>query len=205
MTNSVTLASEHDSSDFTTYLERAQHLGCEHVWLIGAGKALAVYVGVFAPQGLLDQAPTVLGLRIFEREPDKALDTVAEIRAIRDRLAHNPLVIPLPVAQIGISWTGVAPPRTGWVPRTEISEELLAKTAESGIEEVAQANGLGNNIVQSVREEVWQRNIDGTDIPAGAAFAAFGLGFLKNSLGQVSSNGAWRRISTPRGHVLIKN
>ena len=59
MTNTVTLASEHDSADLQTYLARAERLGAEHVWLVGAGNALAAYVAVLTPQGLLDIAPTV--------------------------------------------------------------------------------------------------------------------------------------------------
>lgn len=205
MINSVTLASKNDSSDFSTYLERAKHLGCEHVWLVGAGTALAAYVGVFTPQGLLDSSATVLGLRVFEREEQEPLDTVVEIRALLDRLAHDPLVIPMPVPQVGITWSGVAPPRSGWEQHDELSEEKLSAIAEAGIEEVAKANGLGTNIVQSVREEVWQRKIEGTDLPAGAAFAAYGLGFLRDGQSKLTKNGVWSRLTTQRGHILIKN
>ena len=210
MTNIVTLASEHDSADLKTFLERAERLGCEHVWLVGAGSALAAYVAVLTPQGLLDVAPTVLGLRIFERVETTALDMVVQVRAMLDRLAHDSMTIPLPVGQAGIAWTGVAPPRTHWSPVGTMLEIELQLTAKAGIEEVAQANGLGTNIVTKVREEVWRRplNVQGTEqnetVPSGAAFAGFGLGFFDTGIAQVTQSGAWKRIATARGHILVK-
>ena len=210
MTNTVTLASEHDSADLKTYLERAERLGCEHVWLVGAGTALAAYVAVLTPQGLLDVAPTVLGLRVFERAETESLDLVVQVRAMLDRLAHDPLTIPLPVGQAGVAWTGVAPPRAEWAPIGTMLEIELQLTAKAGIEEVAKANGLGVNIVTTVREEVWRRalNVQGSaeavTVPAGVAFAGFGLGFLDTGIAQVTCSGAWTRIATARGHILVK-
>jgi hypothetical protein len=210
MTNTVTLASEHDSADLKTFLERAEKLGCEHVWLVGAGSALAAYVAVLTPQGLLDVAPTVLGLRVFERVETNALDTVVQVRAMLDRLAHDPLVIPLPVGQAGIAWTGVAPPRTEWAPAGTLLEIELQLTAKAGIEEVAKANGLGTNIVTAVREEVWrrplnvQKNEESLTVPAGVAFAGFGLGFFDTGIAQVTTSVVWTRIATSRGHILVK-
>lgn len=210
MTNTVTLASEHDSADLQTFLERAERLGAEHVWLVGAGTALAAYVAVLTPQGLLDIAPTVLGLRVFERVETESLDMVVKVRAMLDRLAHDKITIPLPVGQAGISWTGVAPPRSGWAPLGTMLEMELQLTAKSGIEEVAKANGLGTNIVTAVREEVWRRplNIHNAEtpqtVPAGVAFAGFGLGFFGTGIAQVTSSRAWTRIATDRGHILVK-
>lgn len=200
----VTLASEEDSKDLATYLQRAEHLGCEHVWLIGAGKALAAYTAVLTPQGILDRAPTVLGLRVCERLEDHHLDTVVQIRAVLDRLAHDALSIPMPVGQAGIIWSGVAPPRSNWQQTGTISEQLLEQIAQKGIEEVAQAQGLGTQIVQKVRTEVWQRPIEETDIPSGVAFAGFGLGFLADGQAQIARSGSWTRVTTERGHILVK-
>ena len=210
MTNTVTLASEHDSADLQTYLERAERLGAEHVWLVGAGTALAAYVAVLTPQGLLDVAPTVLGLRVFERVETDSLDMVVQIRAMLDRLAHDKITIPLPVGQAGIAWTGVAPPRSGWEPVGTMLEIELQLTAKAGIEEVAKANGLGTNIVAAVREEVWRRPLNVQNsavprtVPAGVAFAGFGLGFFGTGIGQVTTSGSWTRIATERGHILVK-
>jgi hypothetical protein len=216
MTNLVTLASDHDSADLTVFLERANHLGCEHVRLIAAGSALAVYAAVLTPAGLLDLAPTVMGLRVYERAAgDTApVDMVVQTRAMLDRLAHEALVIPLPVGQAGVPWAGISPPRTEWVPRGTLLEIELGLVARAGIDEVAAANGLGTNIVTTVRQEVWGRPLNVQNqperadapltVPAGAAFAGFGLGFFDTGIAQVTTSGAWTRITTTRGHVLIK-
>lgn len=219
MNSSVTLATPHDGADLTVYFERAARLGCEHVHLVAVGPALVPYVAVFAPAGLLDQAPTVLGVRVFERRCEPVsdggtVDTVVQVRAVLDRLAHDQQNIPLPVPQPGVPWAGVTPPQTGWVVVGSIPVALLATVATAGITEVAQANGLGTNIVQTVRQDVWGRSIPDAPapLPAGAAFAALGLGFLgaekdaaqSTEDAQVSTSGTWTRLSTQRGHVLVK-
>lgn len=226
MNSSVTLASTHDSADLQVYLERADRLGCEHVRLQGVGAALAAYIAVFTPMGLLDQAPTVLGLRVYERLLPEAtvavseigtgapLDTTVQVRALLDRLAHDELNIPLPIPQPGVPWSGVSPPRGDWVLQGDIPSATLAKVAKAGIDEVAAANGLGTNIVQTVRQEVWGRPMTDapSQLPAGAAFAALGLGFLgaesaaASSLenATVATSGTWTRLTTSRGHVLVK-
>ena len=61
-------------------------------------------------------------------------------------------------------------------------------------------------IVPRVRSEVWGRPIDGVEhVPAGGAFAAVSLGFLgEGDPVKVYETGPWTRLSTQRGHVLIK-
>jgi hypothetical protein len=214
MTNTLTLASELDATDFQTYLGRASQLGCASVRLIGAGAAVAAYVPVLTPSSLLDQAPTVLGLRVCERsaaEAENRLDTVVSIRALLDRLAHDTASIPLPPGEAGAPWVGISAPRTGWEPRGTLSEVELQVVAQAGITEVAAANGLGVNIVQTVRNEVWGRPVTVTTasdepltLPAGAAFAALGLGFLGTAVARVSTSGNWRRLTTERGYVLVR-
>lgn len=219
MNASVTLASHIDGADLKVYLERAERLGCEHVHLIAMGPAVVPYVGVLTPAGLLDQAPTVLGVRVFARAGDsvsqtETVDTVVQVRAVLDRLAHDQQNIPLPIPQPGVPWAGVTPPQADWQVVGSIPVSQLATIATAGITEVAAANGLGTNIVQTVRQEVWGRPIADAPsrVPAGAAFAALGLGFLgaekhalvNDEFAQVSISGAWTRLSTERGHVLVK-
>jgi hypothetical protein len=173
MTNTVTLASEHDTADLQTYLERAERLGAEHVWLVGAGNALAAYVAVLTPQGLLDIAPTVLGLRVFERVETDTLDMVVQVRAMLDRLARDKITIPLPVGQAGIAWTGVAPPRSGWEPAGTVLEIELQLAAKAGIEEVAKAKaGNPSSVVRVVAQAAHVQNSEEPmTVPAGVAFA----------------------------------
>ncbi|MFD1213263.1 hypothetical protein ACFQ36_14565, partial [Arthrobacter sp. GCM10027362] len=42
-------------------------------------------------------------------------------------------------------------------------------------------------------------------VPAGAAFAALGLGFLDGQDVPVFTSGRWTRLSTSRGHVLVRS
>ena len=242
MTTILTLPSEHDASDLRVFLERAAKLGCEHVRLIGVGSVLAAYVGVLVPSGLLDTAPTVLGLRIFERSTESdvvgavgvagsvadtvpPLDVVVTIRGMLDRLAHAELTFALPVGESGIAWAGVSAPRSGWEPLGLLSASDLEAIARAGIEEIAGSNGLGTIIVTRARREVWGRPIfsgavviepgggstgdvstllAGTNVGAGAAFAAFGLGFLGEDEPVLSRSAKWMRLTTARGHILVR-
>jgi hypothetical protein len=214
MSLNLTLPSEHDASDLAVFLERAAKLGCEHVRLIGAGSVLAAYVGVLVPSGLLDTAPTVLGLRVFERGAASGavvvppLDIVVTIRGMLDRLARPELTFALPAAESGIAWAGVSAPRGGWHVLGSLSSADLEAIARAGIDEVAGSNGLGTIIVTRARRDVWGRPIS-TDpimrsLVSGVAFAAFGLGFLGEDEPIVSSSANWMRLTTARGHILVR-
>jgi len=59
--------------------------------------------------------------------------------------------------------------------------------------------------VRRVRAEVWGREIPGAEhIPAGAGFAAVSLGFLGDDAVASYETGPWTRLTTRRGHVLVK-
>jgi hypothetical protein len=64
--------------------------------------------------------------------------------------------------------------------------------------------------VRRVRTEVWGRPIEGLEyVPTGAGFAAVSLGFLGDvASGQeqvrIYETGPWTRLTTQRGHVLVK-
>ena len=68
----------------------------------------------------------------------------------------------------------------------------------------------GQALVDRVRTEVWGRPITGHDhLPAGAAFATESLGFLGDDAGadeqlQQFASGAWLRLTSRLGHVLVK-
>ena len=59
--------------------------------------------------------------------------------------------------------------------------------------------------MRRVRSEVWGRPIAGLEhVPAGAAFAALSLGFLGDDEVRIFETGPWTRLTTQRGHVLVK-
>jgi hypothetical protein len=210
MTSHLSLAEQADAADLKTFLQRATRLGCEHVRLASSGSALAASVAVLTKQGLLDQDPTVLGVRVFELAQDhEPVNTLVSIAAVQDRLARDVHEFALPIGQAGIAWAGVTPPAEGWMPIGEIDAAPLVAIAEAGIAEVAAVNGLGVKIVAEVRRETWGRPMlsdSGVTVPAGVAFAALGLGFIPEQGEKLvlSFAGPWSRLSSTRGHVLSR-
>jgi hypothetical protein len=214
MDDELALASALDLADLTTFMSRAATLGCEHVRLSAHGNALVVSVAVLTRASLLDTTPIVLGVRVFELATPSTLDRVILVRALADRLAHGEQTLPVPPAVPGVSWSGVAPPSGGWEPAGKIFEGELEAIAREGIAEVASVSGKGTLIVTRVRMEVWSRmrHLSGIDLPAGVAFAAYGLGFLAPDASsspelpavKVSRSANWTRFSTARGHVILR-
>lgn len=203
--------------DLQVYLGRAGRVDDGSARLIASGGVLAVYVGVLYPAGLLDGSPTVLGLRTFALASPVGFDAVVPVRAILDRLVRRrnelvdptaPVTIDVPPQAAAAAWAAISPPRGGWSPVCSTGAALLETVAGAGIAEVAAAipTGTGEQIVHRVRAEVWGRPIPGLgQVPAGAAFAALSLGFLGgDDEVRVFETGPWTRLSTPRGHVLVK-
>lgn len=244
MSQSFSLQDTLAAADLQTYLSRAARVEEGSVRLIAGSGVLAVYTAILYPRGLLDQTPTVLGLRTFLTAPDVAFDVVVPIRSLLDRLARvreaaesaaaaseqgaveeegrdgdddgavdgavesAPLEVRLPMEAPSVTWAGISPPRGGWRQVGETSYQLLQSTAAAGIAEVADAvpTGTGEQLVQRVRAEVWGRPIEALEyVPAGAAFAAESLGFLaEGEPVTILETGPWTRLTTRRGHTLIR-
>ncbi len=219
MSQAFTLVDGLALRDLQVYLSRASRIEEGSVRLIAAGGILAVYVAVIYPAGLLDEVPTVLGLRTFALTDTGALDAVVPIRSLLERVnrldaemtvAAAPVAMTVPMGVNTVTWAAISPPKGGWIPRTGTTMGVLDRVARGGIAEVAEAvpTGTGAQLVQKVRAEVWGRDIDGLeDVAAGGAFAALSLGFLGDNPGdevRIFESGPWTRLSSPRGHVLIK-
>ncbi|MCU1638805.1 MAG: hypothetical protein JWL94_1452 [Microbacteriaceae bacterium] len=202
--------------DLQVFLARAGRVEDGSVRLIAQGKVLAVYVAVLYPSGLLDENPTVLGLRTFALTDAATIDAVVPVRSLVERVvrlqnevtdATAPVSVTLPMEVYTATWAAISPPKGGWVEHESVDPGVLERVAKAGIDEVAEAipSGTGEQIVQRVRSEVWGRPIGGLEhLPAGGAFAALSLGFLSDDAVQIYETGPWTRLSTPRGHVLIK-
>ncbi len=218
MSRSFTLTDSLALGDLHVFLGRAMRVDDGSVRLIAGSGVLAVYVSVLHPAGLLDESPTVLGLRTFAVAPDDAFDAVVPVRSLVGRVEGrieaanaNPeesVTITLPMEVNTVTWAAISPPRGGWQILQATDSALLEAAARAGIDEIAQAipTGTGEQIVQRVRTEVWGRSIDELDfVPAGAAFAAFSLGFLGDSDSvSIYETGPWTRLTTRGGHVLVK-
>lgn len=229
MSQTFSLVDSLSLGDLQVYLSRAQRVEDGSVRLIAGSGVLAVYVAVLQPAGLLDESPTVLGLRTFALTaplssvpdaPDAAADTfdvVVPVRSLLERLIRlqgevvDPtaaVTVSLPMQVNTVTWTSISPPRGGWKSLEEADGSLLVSAAKAGIDEVADAipSGTGEQIVQRVRSEVWGRPIEGLEfVPAGAGFAGVSLGFLAGDEPvRIFETGPWTRLTTSRGHVLVK-
>lgn len=219
MNASFTLSSLPAAQDLSVLLARALRLDeAGAVRLIADSGVLAVYVAVITPKGLLDRGPTVLGLRTLALSAG-SFDAVVPIRSLQVRVdaalaaitegadLATPVTIGLPAAVSTIVWAGISPPRGGWQRMSPLVPTGFASAARAGIEEVATAipEGTGEQIVHRVRSEVWGRPLpEAEHLPTGTAFALETLGFLGDDLVQQFATGPWIRLSTARGHVLVK-
>lgn len=218
MSESFTLPDPRALADLRVYLSRAGRIEDGSIRIIAGSGVLAVYCAILYPRGLMDHTPTVLGLRTFATDPAAALDAVVPNRSMLDRLtrlegavqpdaADIPVTLPLTVSTV--TWAGISPPRGGWHSVGEVAAGALSVAARAGIEEIATTlpAGTGEHLVQHARAEVWSRPLNQLDyVPAGAAFAAFSLGFLADPAEPVAvyETGAWTRLTLRRGHVLIR-
>jgi hypothetical protein len=211
MSRSFTLADVASLDDLLVFLGRAARIEEGSVRLIADSGVLAVYVAVLYPVGLLDESPTVLGLRTLALADSQPFDVVVPIRSLVQRVERakesaDPTVT-LPMEVNTVTWTAISPPRGGWRSLPEMPAGLLEIAARAGIDEVAAAvpEGTGEQIVRRVRSEVWGRPIEGWEhVPAGAGFAGLGLGFLGDDAVRLYETGPWTRLTTARGHVLVK-
>lgn len=209
--STFTLADAPSLDDLHVFLSRATRVEDGSVRLIAGSGVLAVYCSVFTPAGILDESATVLGLRTLALSEPATFDAVVPLRSLVQRVeraqAEASTHVGLPMEVNTATWAAISPPRGGWQPVGEVAPALLDATARSGIRDVAAAvpDGAGELIVRKVRGEVWGKPIPGAEhLPAAAAFAAFALGFLGDDPVRVYDTGPWTRLSTQRGHVLVK-
>ena len=212
MTRAFTLTDPLALADLTVFLRRAMRIDDGSVRFAATGAVLAVWVPVLYPAGILDAAPTVLGLRTFALAESQDFDAIVAgmpLVAALDARPDDAVEFALPTSPGTAPWAAISPPRGAWTRRDPVDGRLLETVATAGIAEVAASvpADLGEQAVHRVRSEVWGRSIDGAaQLPAGAAFAALSLGFLgPDDSVAVFSSGAWLRLTTDRGHVLVKS
>ena len=203
------LADAETFRDLATYVSRARRVDPDGAArLMAVDGVLAAYVSpVHGTPG-----PTVLGLRTVALADGSAhLDVTVPLAALGDRFAATPdgptLAVP-PTRVTDAGWAGVSPPRTGWELRTALDPAELTAAARAGVSEVATAvpGAVGGHVIAQVRGAVWGRGLPTMPgIAAGAAFAADALGFLDpQEPVAVRQAGPWWRLSTSRGHVLVR-
>lgn len=217
MKNSFFLADLETAIDLQAYLSRAKRLDPNGLVKLRAyGEILAAYVAPIFAGSIMENGPTVLGLRTCALGESAEVEALVDIQSVLDRLARvidagvwNPKgsTIVLPENQRA-AWAGITPPRAGWSELGTISEPELTQIAKDGIAEVADTlpESVGGPIAARIRGEIWGRAIEQNPrVPTGAAFVAAGLGFLtENEAVSVFEAENWIRLSSMHGHILAK-
>ena len=88
MVQRITLADSLSLGDLHTYLQRAGRVEDGSVRLIASSGILAVYTAILYPRGILDESPTVLGLRTFELLDTEDFDAVVPMRSLVERIVR---------------------------------------------------------------------------------------------------------------------
>ncbi|WP_173401121.1 hypothetical protein [Arthrobacter sp. Br18] len=207
----LVLADAHVAADFRTFTARARANDDGAIRLQASGPVLAAYVCTLRALTLGESTPTVLGLRTMLLAEPASVDTTVGLGSVADRLAHlkDDGVFPVPTVTVTESWAGVLPPRAGWVRAGAVPPGLLEEAAHNGIREVAALvpDRAGAPVVATARGAVWGRPLRGlpVELASGAAFGALSLGFLVAAEAPLLfTNGRWIRLSTSRGHILVR-
>ncbi|WP_372466857.1 hypothetical protein ACCO44_13165 [Microbacterium maritypicum] len=204
MTHHLLLADPDTAKDVLTFVGRATRITDEGVRLQAANGVLALTTAVLAPQGLFDQTPTILAMRIVHADPELECDIVV------DRLSKTDDADRLTLPETGLSpaWAGVAPPRSAWTPEAALAASAIAQRAQWGISAVARGAGPGSGeeAVRALRAAIWgEPDEDLGGLPRGTAFAADAMGFISGEEQvQLSRSGRWTRLAFRRGHVLVR-
>jgi hypothetical protein len=198
-------------TDLATFVGRAKQANPEGaVRLQLVGPLLVTTVAVIEGSGLLGEG-TVLGLRAVRVGSEGVLDSTVALAAVSDRLARadaSTRVLTVPPAQVRVPWAALAAPRSGWEPVGSLACEDVDSIARHGISQVAEGtpDGAGGQAVAALRRRVWSAMSDSVPpIAAGLAFGAHVLGFTApGESAAVAAHGRWTRLSTSRGHVLVR-
>jgi len=196
------------AADAMTFARRAALLGDGLVRLRAEAGVLALTSAPLAAASLLDETPTVLGMRFLAVDPELVCDLVVDASALGPDPSSGAAVL-LPETGRTAAWAGVSPPRTGWTAAGEVGAATLAVRAQAGIAAVARTvpTDAGEDVVRAVRAAVWGADDDELGgLPQGVAFAAFALGFIAGEeTATVRRSGPWARVSLTRGHVLTRS
>jgi hypothetical protein len=172
--------------------------------LQGSNGVLALTASALAPQGLFDQTPTILAMRIVHADPELECDIVVD-----ELTPHEDgRMLTLPETGRSPAWAGVAPPRGGWEPTGELKAAMIAQRAQWGISAVARGAtpGAGEEAVRSLRAAIWgEPDEDLGGLARGVAFAAHAFGYVSGEESvPVTTSGRWTRLAFRRGHVLAR-
>lgn len=217
----IVFADVESLQDLGTYVARARRLDEDGAIRLQAVRdVLAAWVCALPGRGLLLRG-VVLGLRVMPLAPGHPeLDVTVPLGGLTDRFARRERTgdvgvgIPVPPTRVALPWAALTPPRSGWAPVGELDSGVLLRAAREGVAAVAEGTppGAGAHAVTALRERIWSAPLPGTGegsglppVSAGAALAAYGLGFAREGeRATVFQVGGWTRLTLPVGHVLTR-
>ena len=174
-------------ADFATFVARARSLDEDGAMRLQAdGDVLAAYVGVLPGRGLMGDG-AVVGLRMMRLAAPVRLDTTVALASLADRPAGGPRGRRHGSARRA---HGHRPGAVGGVDaaafglgagRRARGGRLGARSPATGSPRwrPGRPTGAGAQAVADLRQRVWGRLTETVPpVPAGAAFAAYALGFL---------------------------
>ncbi|GAA2168721.1 hypothetical protein [Pedococcus bigeumensis] len=169
--------------DLRTYVARAKTADEDGaIRLQASGPTLAAYVGVLPGSGLMAEG-VVIGLRAMPLAEPVDLDVTVPLAAVTDRLARESgSTLAVPPVTVRVAWAAMAPPRSGWERVGALTADEVRVAARQGIAEVASGApaDAGGSAIAALRRQVWGRPTATTPpVPAGGAFAAYVLGFVR--------------------------
>ncbi|MEO7754745.1 MAG: hypothetical protein ABIS35_15180 [Terracoccus sp.] len=202
-------------ADLATFVGRARTANPDGaIRLQVIGSALLSTVAVLEGSGLMGDG-TVLGLRISplptQSDAEARTDATVSFASLADRFARNDpstSILDVPAATVRVPWAALTPPRDGWERVGTIDAAILDSIALQGISDIANGapTGSGAQAVHQLRLRIWGTMSETVPpLPAGLAFAAHVLGFTTtDEPATLSANGRWTRLSTSRGHALVR-
>jgi hypothetical protein len=209
-TSRIDLGDPRGLADLATFLGRARRANPDGaVRLQVVAGLLLTTVAVLEGTGLLGEG-TVLGLRVVPVRDGDEVDVTVSFASLADRLARQDAgaVLAVPPTTVGAAWSGLTPPRDAWEAVGRLPGEAIDGVAQRGIAAVAEGtpHGAGGHAVTTLRRRVWGAMSDTVPpFAAGLAFGAHVLGFTSaGEEASLSTNGRWTRLSTSRGHVLVR-
>ena len=201
-------------TDLSTFIGRARVAvpdGAIRLQVPGRG-LLVVTVAVLEGSGLLGDG-TVLGLRAVRvRDATPGIDATVAFASITDRVARHRgtgTTLSVPPTTVSPPWAGLTPPREGW----ERVGALDAADVRSAAEQGHRRGGGGDSGWSGWRcgdgPATPGLGGDDADRPAdrsGARVRGARPGVPRGTESRPSSRtcGRWTRISTSRGHVLVR-
>jgi hypothetical protein len=204
VTRPLVLADADTARDVLTFSGRAGQAGADGVRLQAAEGVLVLTSAALAPQGLFDQTPTILAMRIVRADPELSCDVVVD--SLTESLSPDSLE--LPDTGRAPAWAGVAPPRGGWQHIGDLPASILSERAQWGISAVAHGSpdGSREEAVRALRARIWgEPDEDLLGLPRGVAFAAQAFGFIAGpEQVRLTESGRWTRLAFRRGHVLSR-